>query len=1219
MDKRKAIFHKFKSIVGYSVATIVIVIALGVSGLRFILTSANLYQKEVEELASSLLEQPVKIGSMDAKLSGLVPTLIFHDVELLSTNINKPLLILTRIDVGLSIDALIFQQDIIPTDLTIRGLDLTVIKKVDGSLKIDGVDIKGLMSSKKQNNPTSAIDKLLMYKSEVAIEDSNVTWKDEQNAGLTWNFDNVNLLLKNTQNRHQLTLLSNLPKSLGESIKASFDFEGDVNNKLTWEVKSYIEAEKVNLAPVQRYIKNSKFKVDSGVIDLELWGNWGNNQLKSSSGKLSVYNLLYQNEKNKKSKLQFASGIFNAVNNEQGLWQVAIDKFNYSSGGKYWPETRFSLAFNNTSNKKFHLYAQHLQPQELTAIINEHHLLGDKDKKLINDININGDIFNFNVGWENNNLVYLMADFNALNIDAWENIPEVKNFSGKLNYQKGYGQLSFTSDDMKLGFPDLFRKTFNISDAKSDIQFWNFKKGIFIETDNLAAENADVTSLSKMKLWLPKNNASPIIDLNVAISKSNAKNLSAYLPVTIMNDQLVKWIDNGILNGKSQETTILMQGKLDEFPYDKKEGMFAVDVVANNVDIHYQNGWPKVSNANVNAYFTGQGMQFDLSNGSILNSKLFDSQAIIKSFRKPVLEVVINSSGTSHDALQFLVNSPVMSGAKDTVNSMKVSGEVKTTANITIPLNKPNSPNRFQGTTTISNTDVSMMKDKITLANINGNVLFSDKGLSSQNITGNVFDQPTIFSIDSLKKKKGINISLSGMMEPGFVLSKFNIPGADKVTGLGAYKGDIFFPNASSKIKHPVLTVKSDLYGVKSQLPEAFYKKIKTRQEFTFKTIFTGRSKTQYFVSFGNKLSTIFEVDQSSENAFLSRGAISFSKTKAILPKKYILYIDGSVERVTPSKWLKALGLGKSNKPPTFIVNPIIVNFDELNIWVDKNNKNNSKVANPSLYPAIEGVVRKLTFDKTFLGRLDFKTSVNKKGVRLDEMILSAKNMKLFANGEWSYKNKQHATELDMTLSSNDFGSMLTDLGFAAIIEKGVAKTIGKFNWLGAPTQFSLDKLNGEIQLEIKDGNVKDVDAGAGRLLGFFSLSALPRKLFGDFKGEFKSGFSFDKSQGEILIRDGDAYTDDFAITSTIAEVTVSGRTGLAARDYENIIQVIPEVGGGLAGVTALLVNLPAGIGMWLLDKITGEQFNDASTQTYEVSGSWDAPVIESVQAIKEE
>ena len=117
-------------------------------------------------------------------------------------------------------------------------------------------------------------------------------------------------------------------------------------------------------------------------------------------------------------------------------------------------------------------------------------------------------------------------------------------------------------------------------------------------------------------------------------------------------------------------------------------------------------------------------------------------------------------------------------------------------------------------------------------------------------------------------------------------------------------------------------------------------------------------------------------------------------------------------------------------------------NLDELNVFIDegKNSNNNSHVSRPQDLPLVEGIIKKLSFDNTFLGRLDFKTSSKKHGMHLDEMILSARNMKLFANGDWLYKRGKHKTTMDITLSSNDFGSMLTDLDFAAIIDKGVAQ-----------------------------------------------------------------------------------------------------------------------------------------------------------------------------------
>lgn len=260
-----------------------------------------------------------------------------------------------------------------------------------------------------------------------------------------------------------------------------------------------------------------------------------------------------------------------------------------------------------------------------------------------------------------------------------------------------------------------------------------------------------------------------------------------------------------------------------------------------------------------------------------------------------------------------------------------------------------------------------------------------------------------------------------------------------------------------------------------------------------------------------------------------------------------------------------------------------------------------------------EGIIKKLYFDNVYYGRLDFKTSQKYQGLHFDEIILSARNMRLFSHGDWIYKNAGHQTKMDFTVSSKNFGGMLQDLDFEETVRKGAAQISGKINWWGTPAQYSIDKLNGNVHLKISKGNIKEVDAGVGRLLGLFSLTALPRKLFGDFNDAFKSGFSFDVAEGKINIEEGDAYTDDFEIKSPVAEVYISGRTGLADRDYENTVEVVPDVGGGLAGITALLVNLPSGIGLWLVDKITGEQFNEASSKTYEVSGNWESPEFDEI------
>ena len=1216
MVKSPSLFHKFKSVVGYSIATIVIVIALGVSGLRLILTTANLYQEEVEQLASSLLKESVKIGRMDAKLSGLMPTLIFYDVQLLSDKTKKSLFSLARIDVGLSFEELLWHQKIIPEQVTVKGMNLHVTRKVDGSYKIKGVDLDSLIKGG-ENDSNSLIENWLLRQGEVAVEDSSFTWIDEQNAGLTWSFDDLNFLLKKKQDRYQLLLSSQLPHMLGDKIKLSFDLMGDITTPSTWNVTSFVESKSFNLSPVQAYIKNTNFKLINGAADFKLWLDWENKNLKQLSGDVKLHDFSYHFNKKKIVKLNIVSGIFDSRRDENDIWNVSVDKFNYESNAKALNESKFSLAFNYKDKdiKTFYVNANYLKLETLSQIVIDNHLLKQKHENIINKLNLSGEVRDFYIAWKERQLHKVKADFSGFSISSWEDFPKMAGLSGRISYEEQEGLISVFSEKAIVGFPHLFRKNFKFDQLSTDIVFSNTKQGLYFDTKHLQIKNSKVEAVSKAKLWIPADGSSPHLDLQTYVSKGDVSKVSHFLPVTIMGEDLVEWFDQGLLKGTVEKGTIVFNGKLDDFPFDNKEGVFSVDVEASDLTIHYLDDWPSITNAKVAANFTGQGLIIHLLKGESENNVLHDSYAEIESFFNAELKLNLAATGSSYTTIQYLVNSPILSKEKKVLNLMRFSGDVDFKIKLDIPLDdkiQKEKPLTYSGSAKVANGSLFMLNNKIDITDGSGILFFTEKGLSSKNMIANILNEKATFFVSSGLKNKSIKIAVKGKMKPGVILKRFDIPGAKNISGKTRFQASMTFPDSSQKNKFPTLKVKSNLLGVKSEFPEFLSKQKNTKIKFNFNTVFSAQDKVQFAVNFDNKGSAIIEVDQSGKNNYLSRGAISFSGREAVLPTKNVLYIDGSINKLTRSKWFDALELSSVKGDSSFFVNPVIFNLDTLKLLTPESDRSTGAtgVSNPKNLPAFEGIVKNLYFDDVFFGRLDFKISKKKQGLHFDEVILSCENMKLFSHGDWSYSRGSHKTNMDFTLSSDNFGGMLTDLGYAAIIRKGTAQVSGKLKWLGAPTQFSLDKLNGDIQLKLKKGNIKEVDAGAGRLLGLFSLSALPRKLLGDFDGSFESGFSFDTAEGEINIEDGDAYTNDFEIKSPIAEVSVSGRTGLADQDYENIVEIVPDVGSGLAGLTALLVNLPVGIGLWLFDKITGEQFDRASAKTYEINGSWDEPEI---------
>ena len=1216
MEKTHPLFHKLKSVVGYSIAIVVIVAALGVSGLRFILTTANLYQEEVEELASSLLEQPVKIGRMDARLSGLVPTIIFHNVELLSKTTKKSLFSLSRIDIGLSVEDLVLRQKITPAQLTIRGVNLHVTRTVEGNYKVKGVDLDALSKNEKSES-NSLLERWLLQQGEIGLEDSTFTWKDEQNAGLTWFFEDVNFLLKSTAERYQLLLSGKLPNKLGNKVKLAVDLVGDILEPETWDVKSFIESKKVNLKPLQKYIKFSKFELLEGAGDVKLWLDWNNNNLKKLSGDIKLYNFLYLTDKNKGVDLKYVSGVFDSYRDENNLWNVSVDKFNYGSE-KLVDESKFSLAFkyNNKAIETFYVKANYIKLDEISKIITDNHILNSDIEEYINHLSIQGDLRNVYMAWKNNQLHKFNADFNHIGVNAWKNVPNIKSLSGNIVYEQNRGIISLLSEKAIVGFPVLFRNDFKLENFSANILFSNTQEGILFDINELVTKNSEVDAMTSAKLWLPKNDASPYLDFQTQVLSGDISKTSHYLPVSIMSKSLVKWLDEALLGGKVEQGTVIFNGKLRDFPFKNKEGVFSVNVITSDLIMNYQNGWPKITKAKADGFFTSQGMKVHLISGESGDNVIHDLSAEIMAFKKAELELSFSASGSAYSAMQYLVNTPIIPNAKKVVNSMRLMGEVDTKIKVNLPLNaklRKKKEFSYLGTAKLKGVSLFMLDDKLDIKNCSGDIFFTDKSIDSKGLIANIIDEKTRLSFSSSTKTKSLKISAKGKLKPAVILKRFDIPGANKISGETSFTASMIFPFKSNKSKRTEFILKSDLLGVKSELPDEFNKRKNAKNAFIFTTTFRGEDEFHLGIEFGNRSSAILELNKSKGKVYLNKGAISVSSKKAVLPSKRILYVDGTIDKLTPSKWNSSLELNKTKGTSAFFRRPIVINLDKLNIVRDDEKNDEEKViaSNPKNVPPFEGVIKNLYFDKLSLGRLDFKASKKRNGIHFDEIILTEKNMKLFSNGDWNYDNGKHHTNMNITLSSDDFGSMLTGLGFAAVIEKGLAETIGKVSWKGSPTQFDFKNLNGNIQLKIKNGNIIEAEAGAGRLLGLFSLSALPRKLFGDFSDTFKSGFNFDAASGEVNIDLGDAYTEDFLIRSPVAEVTISGRTGLAARDYDNRIEVIPELGGGLAGMTALLVNLPAGIGLWLINKLTGEKINKASTRIYEVSGSWDKPIIE--------
>lgn len=1223
---RSQLFHKLKAIVGYTLATVIIIFALTISGIRFMLSVADLYQQEVEQFASTMLGHPVTIGNMDANLSGLTPTVVFKQVSLKAQDTGKPLVTLSRIDVGLSIRDLVFKRKLAPAFFTLRGITLDITRKVDGEFQIKGFDLNTLASNGNTKSDTP-FSRWLLQRSEIGIEDSTVIWRDEQKAGLSWTFENVNMLLRNAELRHQLLVNINLPRNMGNRLDLAIDIQGELRNPKSWKGKAYLSGPGLRLNVLHKYWQHEKFRIRRGVADIRVWGDWEDGKLVRFSGDVSLHKLQLGTQKTAVD-IEMVSGKFDARKQANQSWALAIEKLKYEAAGRNWPSGNIAVSFERQNNqfKRFLLRADYLQVEEVKRVLLQSGFLEESWQEQLNAIDPAGDIRNISLHWANDNFQELQGNFQRLHINAWKSIPAVDGLSGSIRLGQHSGKIDLDSTSVKLEFPRLFRHPLELQKLSAAINLYRYDDAWLVEARKLVLDSKIIQVQSWLQLMLPLEQGEPYLSLVSSFSQGDVALISRLYPYSIMGKELLAWLDKSLVAGRVTEGGLVFNGSLKHFPFQQQQGQFQVALHAEDFRLDYQPSWPVLENAVLDGVFTDRGMQLNFAGGNALGNTLDASSAQIANFTQPLLQLQLQARGSAHDAMQFMVQSPILPKAADTVATMRIKGNVVTSLDVALPLNshvREQHPLSYQGSATISNADVRMLQDKIDITALNGEILYDQNGQRSRNLSGQLFGEAADFSLGSENNHGGVYIRAQGKMQPGLIMQRFELPGASYVHGRASYKGELRFPGTVNPDARPNLTVTSNLQGVSSDLPDMLLKKSETRTALLFKAAFLEDQQTQLYLELDNNLSSALLLDHRKKHTQLSKGAISFSETKASLPQGNVVTVIGSLDPLSISDWVEKLELDKPGKGDPFFVTPIVMNLKKLNVVLKEDtddNKNAAKSRAPRLetFPLFNGIIQQLIWDSVSVGQVDFKTSRGANSIVLDELILMAPHMKLVGGGFWREVYDNHFTELDLTMSSDNFGQMLTDLGFKAIVGNGNAKAVGKISWNGAPTQFRLADLNGNIQLTVKDGVAREVDAGAGRLLGFFSLMDLPKKLIGDFS-EFKSGFSFDEASGNVELETGDAYTKEFHIKSKLADIYLSGRMGLADKDYDQKLRVVPNVIGPTSGLVALLVSLPAGIGVWLVDKMTGEKINKASARIYEITGTWEKPNIKEVAITNDE
>jgi uncharacterized protein (TIGR02099 family) len=1252
----------------YSFASFVVLAAILVSMARLLLPFASDYKSEAEQLVSRYAGQTIGISGLHAEWSGLDPEVSLEDVRLYDTDGKKVRLQFAEARIGIDVFASILRQDFVPSSLTISGVQLSVTRHVDGSVSVHGL-------TDEEDKPAShedysrLVSAWLLRQPEIGVESSSIYWSDEKSGVKDLFFSDVYLRLRNGQVRHQIEGSLVLPEHLGDALGFAIDLQGDLRDPLGWVGELYIKGGSFVLPEWWPRDILDEISIAEGMASFELWGTWKNGRVQNIEGNIDAQALSFSGVRGKQLPLTDLSSDFVWNRLEKG-WTIQLSQFSPSLKQQAWPPSRASLT-TYTDEDRYELSAGFVRIGDVLSTAALFGLIDEKRHAPLLGLKPQADLTNliayYSPAKEEGQRLHIESDFTALTTAPWRKLPAAVGFSGHLATDLEQGHLQIDSKNAQLNYPAMFRDRLALNRLQGDIYWQITDAGWQIDAPGIHAGNDDIKLDTRLSMLLPPEGA-PYLDLVGYFREGNGKHTSKYLPVAVIPDNAVAWLDKAIVEGYVPAGGLVIHGPVDKFPFERGEGKFEVRFDVKHGVLDYKPGWPMLSDVDAEVVFSGRGMQINGKHARILDSTTKNVQVDFANMGAKIPDLRIHGliDVQTADILDYIVRSGIGKEYQKTLQRLQPAGTGELELALGLSLGK--GEDHLSGRIRFDDNTIALRDQDISLQKLNGQVSVVDGQFRGEDLHAQLMGSPLTIRVDPGEQDDvALTIEARTRLDMLASLRKYlgkSIP--DIMQGKTDWLLEVQIPHAVvDKKEEAKFILSSSLQGVSIAAPAPLGKTAQQERPLSIR-IGVGESQLyQLALAYNDVLNALLELGQDFS---LQRGELALGKTVNQLPEKPGLVVSGRLEELVLGEWQRyAHGLGvfggKDKAPKQSMdwisavrlelarlnafdmlfkqvsldatrderrwqldirsdrvaghvsihddprVQPLKLELDYLK-WQRGQADAASSENDPRDLPGFELQVNEFFFDGSELGSLSANVKPTPEGLFMEHGQLEGEHISLGASGEWAVNNDEQSTRLQAKLESTDFGDLLKKLGYESGFTAGESKGSAQLQWSGSPMRFSLDGINGNLSLDIRKGQLRDVSPGAGRVFGLLSLQTLPRRLSLDFSDVFKKGLSFDRIKGSFLLERGDAYTTNFYLDGPAARIDISGRTGLAVKDYDQLVTVTPHVTASLPLAGALVGGPVAGGVLYAIDKLFKPTIEKITRYQYTITGSWDNPQI---------
>ena len=1263
----------WKSALGV-IAVAVLLLATAAALFRTVAPLVPGYREQVQAWASRVLNRPVEIASIGAGLGLTGPELTLGRVAILSHDRRYVVIEAREVRLGFTLGAVLHGQFSRPSRVILLQPKLVLERETDGRYEVRGLEGSPNLGAQKTDWRAMAAE-AFAQNAAVRVREGQVTLIDMRTPNAPLVFRNLSLNLDNSRDDHRLSGRLQLPAALGRSLAFSAQVRGAGLTPEAWHWHVEFQGDSLELPRWLEYWPDAGGRFRSGQVDLRAAVSGVGARLDQAKANVTARQIAAVQAT---SGFDLLSGSLHWARTPSG-WTLGGSQWQLRRGRDIWPVSRFHLRYaQGAAGPAWSGDASFLRLQDVALLSTW--LPSDFGTAAgLHKLSPSGDLNDLQFSAQRSGKKFatwaLSSRFDNLGMRADGEIPGFSGLSGTLNVNQGGGTLALSGANAAVTFPHLFRGPLTAATLRANLEFQHQAQGWLFTLKDLSASNQDVQrAVAHGTLLLPAGGGSPQINLQASVQNADARNKSVYFPVGIMPKPVVAWLDSSIIGGEVPEGSLVLRGRLEDFPYANGQGLFDIRFHLLHGQLDYARGWPPVKDLEADVEFKNQGMYVNVRQGMLLGDQIGGTTAEFADLRNGLLHIQGTARGSAAAALEFLRRGPLRERFGHVLDGLSTTGAVDVGLNLHLPVEHVK---RYTLDGGLQLRNVSLAYRGLPqwpVTELRGRLNITQNGVRTDRLQAAFLGKPLQIKLSPNPQQDTTRILLSGGVQAAQLAAV--LPAAFKPVFIGAATWRLTgtLPNKPAESTSGLsLVLQSDLQGLGLNLPPPFAKATGETVPLRAALDLAG-DNLDLRLDYGRAMRGIYRLRGNGGVWRFDRGALVFDGGRLVLPSAPGLMLGGRLPEFSLDAWKPYLpaaapgapsaarlpawlqsadlsvgqfaGLGQhienlqlrltraadhwslalASQPLAGSIlwpftpdaaHPIVADFERVTLTrpapTGKTARPSPKL-NPRDVPPLRLHIKQLRYNDIAVDNLDAELEPQADGLNLKSLSVASPSFDIHADGRWLQPpGGGQQTTLNVQLQSRDVQQTLQSFGYAPGISGDSGELRADLHWAGGPLAEILPMLNGKLYVKLQHGSLLEIRPGAGRIFGLLSINALPRHLLLNFSDVLGKGFAYDSIEGHFVLQNGDAYTSDLTVSGPAAKIHMVGRTGLVKHDFDEAVVVLPSVGSSLPVLGALAGGVGVGAVVFLLTEIFRKPLSAVGESRYRLTGTWDNPKLTAV------